>query len=62
MADDCGRFHLPNQMGISPADLFTGAQIGRQKLRDIHTWGCPVFIDPNLQQGTKLTRWQPRSR
>jgi len=47
--------HLPNKMGIAPADLFTGAQVGRHKPRDIHTWGCPVYIlDTKLQQGTKL--------
>jgi hypothetical protein len=54
---------LPNSHGICPADLFTGTTIPRHKLRDLHVWGCPVYVlDPTLQQGKKLPRWQPRSR
>jgi hypothetical protein len=54
---------LPNNHGICPADLFTGTTIPRHKLRDLHVWGCPVYVlDPALQQGKKLPRWQPRSR
>jgi hypothetical protein len=54
---------LPNRHGICPADLFTGTTIPRHKLRDLHVWGCPVYVlDPTLQQGKKLPRWQPRSR
>jgi hypothetical protein len=54
---------LPNRHGICPADLFTGSTIPRHKLRELHVWGCPVYVlDPTLQQGKKLPRWQPRSR
>jgi hypothetical protein len=54
---------LPNQHGVCPSDLFTGTTIPRHKLRDLHVWGCPVYVlDPTLQQGMKLPRWQPRSR
>jgi hypothetical protein len=54
---------LPNSHGICPADLFTGTTIPRHKLRELHVWGCPVYVlDPTLQQGKKLPRWQPRSR
>jgi Integrase core domain. len=54
---------LPNLNGICPADLFTGTTVPRHKLRDLHVWGCPVYVlDPTLQQGKKLPRWQPRSR
>jgi hypothetical protein len=29
----------------------------------MHVWGCPVYVlDPTLQQGSKLPKWQPRSR
>ena len=29
----------------------------------MHVWGAPVYVlDPKLQQGKKLPRWQPRSR
>jgi hypothetical protein len=55
--------HMPNDKGIAPADLFTGSMIPRHKLKDIHVFGCPVYVlDPKLQQGKKLPRWQPRSR
>lgn len=54
---------LPTSHGICPADLFTGTTVPCHKLRDLHVWGCPVFVlDPTLQQGKKLPRWQPRSR
>jgi hypothetical protein len=46
-----------------PADPFTGEVVPRHSLQDFHTWGCPVFIlDPKLQSGQRLPRWQPRSR
>ena len=33
------------------------------KLKYIHMWGFPVYVlDPTLQQGHKLPKWQPRSR
>jgi hypothetical protein len=44
-------------------DIFTGSTIPRHRLMDTHVWGCPVYIlDPKVQQGQKLPRWQPRSR
>jgi hypothetical protein len=55
--------HLPNAQGLCPSDLFTGSTVPRHRLKDIHVWGCPVYIlDPHLQAGQKLPRWQPRSR
>ena len=55
--------HLPNEKGIAPADLFTGVTVPRHKLKDCHIWGAPVYVlDPVLQAGKKLPRWQPRSR
>jgi hypothetical protein len=55
--------HLPNAQGLCPADHFTGSTIPCHGLRDIHVWGCPVYVlDPQLQEGKKLARWQPRSR
>ena len=42
--------HLPNAQGLCPADLFTGSTVPRHRLRDIHVWGCPVYVlDPDLQ-------------
>ena len=55
--------HLPNAQGIAPADLFTGTTVPRHKLKDCHMWGCPVYVlDPKLQAGKKLPRWEPRTR
>ena len=55
--------HLPNERGIAPADLFTGSTVPRYKLKNYHVWGAPVYVlDPVLQGGKKLPRWQPKSR
>ena len=55
--------HLPNAHGLCPADIFTGSTVPRHRLKDIHVWGCPIYIlDPQLQAGQKLPRWEPRSR
>jgi hypothetical protein len=55
--------HLYNH-SLCPADLYTGSTIPRRRLRDPHTWGCPVYVlDPTLQTGKQFPRWQqPRSR
>ena len=55
--------HLPNASDVAPADIFFGSQLPRHHLRNIYVWGCPVYVlDPTLQQGQKIPRWQPRSR
>jgi hypothetical protein len=49
--------------GICPADIFTGSTVPRHRLLDYHVWGCPVYVlDPKMQSGKKLPRWEPRSR
>ena len=54
--------HLPNERGLCPADLFTGSTAPWHCLKDLHLWGCPVYIlDPQLQAGQKLPQWQPQS-
>jgi hypothetical protein len=54
--------NTPNK-GVTPADIFTGRTVPRHRLFDLHVWGCPVYVlDPQMQQGRKLPRWQPRSR
>jgi hypothetical protein len=55
--------HIPKLNGVCPTDFFSGSTVPRHRLLDLHVWGCPVYVlDPNLQQGQKLLRWQPRSR
>ena len=55
--------HCPYASGTCPADKFLGSTVPRHKLLELHCWGCPVYVlDPTLQQGRKLPKWQPRSR
>ena len=55
--------HCPDASGTCPADKFFGNTVPRHKLLDLHCWGCPVYVlNPKLQQGRKLPKWEPRSR
>jgi hypothetical protein len=55
--------HLPNAQGFCPADVFTGSTVPCHRLKDNHVRGCPIYVlDPHLQAGQKLPRWEPRSR
>ena len=55
--------NLPRANGISPSDVFFGTRVPRHKLRNLHVWGCPVYVlDPSLQAGKKIPRWEPRSK
>ena len=53
----------PDSSNSCPADRFLGTVLPRHKFKELHTWGCPVYVlDPKLQQGQKLPRWEPRAR
>ena len=55
--------HLPNAQGFCLADIFTGSKVPHHRLKDLHVWGCPIYVlDPQLQGGQKLPRREPRSR
>ena len=44
-------------------NIFMGSTVPRHRLEDLHVWQCPIYIlDPQLQGGQKLPRWEPRSR
>jgi hypothetical protein len=46
-----------------PADIFFGSGVLIHRLMDLHIWGCPLYVlDPKIQQGQKLPRWEPRSK
>jgi len=48
--------------GLSPNKIFSGSKHPCH-LSDFYTFGCPIFIlDPRLQQGQKIPKWQPLSR
>jgi hypothetical protein len=52
----------PLDCGLTPEEIFTG-QKGRGKLDTFHTLGCPSYVlNPTLQNGQKIPKWQPRSR
>ena len=54
---------VPNrESGLSPLKLITKQKADRDILRT-HVWGCPVYVlEPKLQNGQKLLKWNRRSR
>ena len=49
--------------GFAPMEIFCGCKLDKQILRNCHVWGCPTYVlDPRIQDGKKLPRWQPKSR
>jgi len=55
--------HLPNYNNICPMDLVLRTTVPRQSLRNLHVWGCPVYVlDPKLQDGGHIPKFEPRSR
>ena len=55
---------MPNKdTGVAPLELFCGSKLDAKILRSAHVWGCPAFVlDPKLQDGKKLPKWNVRSR
>ena len=55
---------LPNRKsGLTPLELFTKHQSDHRDLLRAHVWGCPVYVlDPALQDGKKIPKWNKRSR
>jgi hypothetical protein len=52
----------PGPSGLSPEEIFSRQKSRPNRLLDFHTFGCPVYVlDPRLQQGSKILKWQPRS-
>ena len=57
--------NLPRQGSrLSPLELFTGQkQPDNGVLLRARVWGCPAYVlDPKLQDGKKLPKWNKRSR
>jgi hypothetical protein len=53
----------PSPCPVHRKEVRPGSTIPRHSFMDTHVWGCPIYIlDPKVQQGQKLPRWQPRSR
>ena len=57
--------NLPGRTsGVAPLELFTGVSLSSfDHLQRSHVWGCPAYVlDPKLQDGKKLPKWQARAR
>ncbi len=56
--------HLPRvDTGLCPNKMWSQSQTAHDNLRRTHVWGCPVYVlEPELQDGKKIPKWQPRAR
>ena len=57
--------NLPNrETKLAPVELFSGTRFSTYNhLQRAHVWGCPVYVlDPKLQDGKKIPKWNPRAR
>jgi hypothetical protein len=56
--------HLPNGVtGLSPIKILTGTRSDHRDLLRTHVWGCPVYVlDPKLQDGKKIPKWNHWAR
>ena len=49
--------------GLTPTEIFTGTKMENKDLRNQKIWGCPTYVlEPKLQDGKKLPKWNPRTR
>ena len=56
--------NLPKEGGkLLPLELYTGTIMqDYTPITHAHVWGCPVYVlDPKLQDGKKLPKWDPRA-
>ena len=56
--------HTPRRLdSYSPMELWTGSKSTHSQLQNCHPWGCPTYVlDPRLQDGHKIPKWEPQSR
>ena len=56
--------HLPRaDTGLCPDEMWSQSRTTHDDLRRAHVWGCPVYVlEPALQDGKKIPKWQPRAR
>jgi hypothetical protein len=57
--------NMPNRdIHLAPIEVFTSTKFQNYKhLERWHVWGSPVFVlDPALQDGKNIPKWNPRSR
>ena len=55
--------HVPKMNNVCAMDLVLKTVVPRHNLQHVHVWGAPCFIlDPKLQDGQKIPKFDPRSR
>ena len=56
--------HLPRvDTGLCPNKMWSQSRTTHDNLRCTRVWGCPVYVlEPELQDGKKIPKWQPRAR
>lgn len=56
--------HTPtHDLGFAPIELFSGTRLHCHDLRRTRVFGCPTYVlDPRLQDGFKIPKWEPRAR
>jgi hypothetical protein len=55
---------LPSQASrLTPHEVWSKSKSSFSALVNAHPWGCPVYVlQPRLQDGGKIPKWEPRSR
>jgi hypothetical protein len=49
--------------GMAPIEIWRKTKSSYSTLINAQPWGCPVYVlDPTLQDGRKIPKWNPRSR
>ena len=55
--------HVPNLNNVCPLDVVLKTVVPRHQLKNLHVWGSPCYVlDPKLQDGKKIPKFEPRSR
>ena len=60
--------HLHNELpnpssGLAPNEVWSASKSSYSALKNAQPWGCPVYVlQPKLQNGQKIPKWEPRSR
>jgi len=58
----CNRI-LRTESGLSSGELFMRTVLNPLEFQQLPVWGCPAYVlDPKLQDGRKLPKWQSISR
>ncbi len=55
---------VPNfKSGLTPMELLTKQKADHRNILRFHVWGCPSYVlEPKLQNGQKLPKWNRWSR